>query len=126
MKTPSLTCPVLFRLFFSLLLLATTSTYAAPSLLANGTPTVTTSDGVRLYVRVEGQGRPCVFVHGGPGAGSEVQETLAGPLLEQHFQMIYLDQRGSGRSASSTTKSYGLARQVQDLEELRQQLHLDK
>lgn len=127
MKTPSLTCPALFRPFFSLLLfLATTGAYAAAAVLANGTPTVTTSDGVRLYVRVAGQGRPCVFVHGGPGAGSEVQETLAGPLLEQQFQMIYLDQRGCGRSASSATKSYGLARQVQDLEELRQQLHLDK
>ncbi|WP_345058708.1 alpha/beta hydrolase [Hymenobacter glaciei] len=94
--------------------------------IANGTPTVTTSDGVRLYVRVAGQGRPCVFVHGGPGAGAAVQEALAGPMLEQQFQMIYLDQRGSGRSASAPAGAYGLARLVQDLEELRQQLHIDK
>ena len=94
--------------------------------IANGTPTVMTSDGVRLYVRVAGQGRPCVFVHGGPGAGSQVQEILAGPMLEQQFQMVYLDQRGSGRSASAPAGAYGLPRLVQDLEELRQQLHVEK
>lgn len=125
MKTPYFTRPALFRLIF-LLLLATARAYAGPSVLANGTPAVTTSDGVRLYVRVAGQGHPCVFVHGGPGAGSKVQQVLAGPVLEQQFQMIYLDQRGSGRSASSTATSYALPRLVQDLEELRQQLHLNK
>jgi len=40
--------------------------------------------------------------------------------------MIYLDQRGSGRSASAPRKSYGLDRLVLGLEELRQQLHLEK
>lgn len=92
--------------------------------LPNGTPTITTSDGVKLYTKVAGQGLPCVFIHGGPGSGSQVIETLAGQGLEQHFQMIYLDQRGSGRSASDPRKDYTLARVVQDLEELRQQLHL--
>ncbi|WP_035566586.1 alpha/beta fold hydrolase [Hymenobacter sp. IS2118] len=109
-----------------ILVLLLAHSFAAAQSLSNGTPAVTTSDGVRLYVRVAGEGRPCVFVHGGPGAGAAVQETLAGPLLEQHFQMIYLDQRGSGRSASAPDGAYGLPRLVQDLEELRQQLHLDK
>jgi proline iminopeptidase len=92
--------------------------------LPNGTPTITTSDGVNLYAKVAGQGLPCVFIHGGPGSGSQVIETLAGKGLEQRFQMIYLDQRGSGRSASDPHKDYTLARVVQDLEELRQQLHI--
>ncbi|MDQ2769761.1 MAG: alpha/beta fold hydrolase [Bacteroidota bacterium] len=126
MKTPSFPRPALSRLFFSLLLLVATVATARPAPLPNGTPRITTSDGVALYVRVAGQGRPCVFVHGGPGAGSAVHEALAGPMLEQQFQMIYLDQRGSGRSASAPAGAYGLPRLVQDLEELRQQLHLDK
>jgi proline iminopeptidase len=92
--------------------------------LPNGTPTITTSDGVKLYTKVAGQGLPCVFIHGGPGSGSQAIETLAGKELEQHFQLIYLDQRGSGRSASDPHRDYTLARVVQDLEELRQQLHL--
>ena len=40
--------------------------------------------------------------------------------------MVYLDQRGSGRSASAPTKDYALPPLVQDLEDLRQQLHLEK
>jgi proline iminopeptidase len=44
--------------------------------------------------------------------------------LESTLQLIYLDQRGSGRSASSPRHNYALARQVQDLEELRQRLGL--
>jgi proline iminopeptidase len=92
--------------------------------LPNGTPTITTSDGVKLYIKVAGKGLPCVFIHGGPGSGSQAIATLAGKDLEQRFQMIYLDQRGSGSSASDPHKDYTLARVVQDLEELRQQLHL--
>ncbi|PJJ52767.1 alpha/beta fold hydrolase [Hymenobacter chitinivorans] len=94
--------------------------------LANGTPTITTTDGVQLYTKVAGKGLPCVFVHGGPGSGSYAIEALAGKTLEQNFQMIYLDQRGSGRSASDPAKNYAIERLVQDLEEVRQQLHLDK
>ena len=78
-------------------------------------PSVTTSDGVQLYVRVAGQGQPSVFVHGGPGAGCEAIETLTGPMLEQQFRMTYLDQRGSDRSASAPTKDYALPPLVQDL-----------
>ncbi|WP_400192945.1 alpha/beta fold hydrolase [Hymenobacter sp. B81] len=94
--------------------------------LANGTPTVTTSDGVKLFVKVAGQGRPCVFVHGGPGAGSHSFEALGGRALENQLQLIYVDQRGSGRSPSDPQKNYALARLVQDLEDTRQQLGLEK
>ncbi|MFD2722101.1 alpha/beta fold hydrolase [Hymenobacter monticola] len=123
MKTLRHLRPALFALICALL-------FAAPAAhaqtLRNGTPALTTSDGVRLYVRVAGQGQPCVFVHGGPGAGSDVIEKLAGPALEPNFQMIYLDQRGSGRSASAPAGAYELPRLVQDLEELRHQLHVEK
>ncbi|GAA4390690.1 alpha/beta hydrolase [Hymenobacter koreensis] len=115
----------------ALLLLASLSFTAAtaqqkPAKLTNGTPTVTTSDGVKLFVKVSGQGRPCVFVHGGPGAGSYSYEALGGRALEDQLQMIYLDQRGSGRSPSDPQKNYALTRLVQDLEDTRQQLGLEK
>ncbi|EJF10342.1 hypothetical protein [Pontibacter sp. BAB1700] len=29
----------------------------------------TTSDGVQLYVRMAGEGKPCLFIHGGPAPG---------------------------------------------------------
>ncbi|GAA4347699.1 alpha/beta hydrolase [Hymenobacter saemangeumensis] len=125
MKTLYTLRPALQRLaLLTVLVVAWVGLQARP--LPNGTPSVTTTDGVALYARVAGQGLPCVFVHGGPGAGSFAVESLAGPVLEAQFQMIYLDQRGSGRSASSPAKSYGLDRLVLDLEELRQQLGLKK
>lgn len=122
-------CPALRR--SGQLLLVLGLLHAAPALaqqakLANGTPSITTTDGVPLYVHVSGQGLPCVFVHGGPGAGSYGFEALGGRALEKQLQMIYLDQRGSGRSGSAASKDYSLARQVQDLEELRQQLGLER
>ncbi|GGG47626.1 hypothetical protein GCM10011378_24770 [Hymenobacter glacieicola] len=97
-----------------------------PTTLTNGATTLLTSDSVRLFVQVAGRGTPCVFVHGGPGAGSYSFEKLGGNRLESDLRMIYFDQRGSGRSASSPRKNYSMARMVQDLEELRQHLGLEK
>ena len=92
--------------------------------VAAGLTSVTTSDGVLLKADIAGKGMPCLFVHGGPGSGSEVVEKLAGKTLESHFQMIYLDQRGSGRSASDPKNDYSLDRVVQDMEELRARLQI--
>ncbi|WP_167855598.1 alpha/beta fold hydrolase [Hymenobacter fodinae] len=93
--------------------------------LVNGTPTLTTTDGVKLFAKISGQGVPCVFVHGGPGAWSGMPEALAGPSLEDKLQMIWLDQRGSGRSQNDPAHNYSLDRLVQDLEDVRQQLGLE-
>ncbi len=86
--------------------------------------TFTTSDGVRLVHKVQGNGPASLFIHGGPGSGSEVVERLAGEALEKHLTMIYLDQRGSGRSGSDARKNYTLDRVIQDMEELRESLKL--
>lgn len=96
------------------------------AVLRNGPTTLLTSDSVQLFVQVAGRGTPCVFVHGGPGAGSYSFEKLGGNRLEDELRLIYLDQRGSGRSASSPRKNYSMVRMVQDLEELRQHLGLQK
>lgn len=86
----------------------------------------TTSDGVQLYVRVAGEGKPCLFIHGGPGSWPKYFYALGGDVVEQDLQMIYVDQRGCGRSGGSETDNYSLARMVQDYEELRQHLGYDK
>jgi len=80
---------------------------------------IKTSDGVDLYINVKGKGTPCLYVHGGPGSGSYWLEKFAGDSLEQHFQMIYLDQRGVGRSTSPADQNYSMNRMVQDFEEVR-------
>lgn len=87
---------------------------------------IRTSDSVNLYVNVKGKGTPCLYIHGGPAAGSYFLEKLAGDYLEQHFQMIYLDQRGSGRSTSPRDKNYSMDRIVKDFEEIRTSLEINK
>ena len=61
---------------------------------------IVTSDSVCLYVNVRGIGTPCLYLHGGPGSGSLWLEEFMGDYLEKNFQMVYLDQRGVGRSSS--------------------------
>jgi len=50
---------------------------------------ILTSDSVKLYIKVEGKGIPCLYIHGGPAAGSYFLEKLVGD-----FQKIFF---GDGR-----------------------------
>jgi len=106
---------------FILLALATIAqTFARP--VADREFYFTTSDSVKLYVRVVGQGQPCVFVHGGPGSTTNYFEKSEGSGVEAFMQMIYFDQRGSGRSETAKNGDYSLLRMEKDLEELRRHL----
>lgn len=89
-------------------------------LLAPGSHQLVVND-VRLFYRVAGRrgGTPVVFLHGGPGQGSQSFATLAGPPLERDLRMVYLDQRGSGRSERPWNRAYSLDLLVEDLEALR-------
>ncbi len=108
---------------FSLALLA-----AAPP-LANGEHDVRTPDGVKLWFRIAGvpRGVPVIFLHGGPGEGSQAMQALGGPALEKRLRMVYLDQRGSGRSERpKDAKFYSLALLEGDVEVVRRQLGANK
>ncbi|HEX8513373.1 MAG TPA: alpha/beta hydrolase [Allosphingosinicella sp.] len=85
-------------------------------------------NGVRLWYRVAGrkQGIPVVFLHGGPGQGSQTFAKFAGPHLERSRRMIYLDQRGSGRSEKHWAKRYSIPLMVDDLEQLRRLWGVDR
>ncbi|MDX5338757.1 MAG: alpha/beta hydrolase [Cyclobacteriaceae bacterium] len=87
---------------------------------------ITTSDGVDLFVTVKGTGQPCLYIHGGPGSGSYWMEKFAGDLLESRFQMIYVDLRGVGRSASPKDGNYSMDRMVLDFEEIRKDLGIEQ
>lgn len=90
------------------------------ALASDSTFYFTTSDGVKLFVRIAGEGRPCVFVHGGPGSTAYYFEQMqAAPLIEQKLKMVYFDQRGAGRSASAPNGDYSLGRMIRDIEELK-------
>ncbi|MDN5342582.1 MAG: proline iminopeptidase [Oceanotoga sp.] len=78
-----------------------------------------TSDGIKLYYERKGNGIPCLYLHGGPGYWSKSFQYYAGKYLEKNFDMIYLDQRGCGRSEYSLSKEYSLEKIINDIEELR-------
>jgi len=80
---------------------------------------IKTSDGVDLYLKIKGEGTPCLYIHGGPGSGSYWLEKFSGEMLEKHFKMIYLDQRGVCRSSSPREGNYSMDRMVKDFEEVR-------
>jgi proline iminopeptidase len=78
-------------------------------------------NGVRLWYRAAGRrsGIPVVYLHGGPGQGSQSFAKFAGPYLERDQRMVYLDQRGAGRSERPWNGAYSIDLLVEDLELLR-------
>lgn len=109
---------------FVVLLLCAAACGAQPRPLAPGPRDVVASDGARLAVHVAGHGPPCMFIHGGPGQDSLSFEKMGGDALEAFATMIYVDQRGSGHSPDAT--DYRLARVVDDFEDIRAQLGVDR
>jgi proline iminopeptidase len=85
---------------------------------------------VRLWYKVAGHGAkgapPLLFLHGGPGYNSYSFEAQAGAALEKKLQVIYLDQRGSGRSERPWRGEYSIAALVDDIEALRKTLGVDR
>ncbi|SFS70633.1 alpha/beta fold hydrolase [Brevundimonas viscosa] len=105
----------------ALLAAATAVRASSEASLAPGAHHAVIND-VRLWYRVAGreEGTPVVFLHGGPGQGSQTFARYAGPALEPRLRMVYLDQRGSGRSERPWNDAYSLELLVDDLEQLRQ------
>jgi proline iminopeptidase len=89
-----------------------------------GEQTIATSDSVHLAIKIAGKGPVCLYIHGGPGQDYLSFEQMGGSSLEKKLTMVYLDQRGSGHSQNA--KDYNLNRLVDDIEETRKQLGVDK
>jgi proline iminopeptidase len=83
-------------------------------------------NGVRLWYKIAGKttaaSAPLLFLHGGPGYNSYSFEAQAGRALEAQLPVIYLDQRGSGRSERPWRGDYTIAGMVEDIEALRKML----
>jgi proline iminopeptidase len=80
-------------------------------------------NGVRLWYKVAGtsqpQQAPLLYLHGGPGYNSYSFEKTIGARLEARTLVIYLDQRGSGRSERPWGNDYQMSALVADVEALR-------
>jgi proline iminopeptidase len=85
-----------------------------------------TSDGARIFYRLDGSGeKPVIVVHGGPGMSMAY---LRADMLElsKERSVVFYDQRGSGRSTLTTDASKLTVEQhIQDLDALIQHLGFD-
>ncbi|ABB74883.1 Pimeloyl-ACP methyl ester carboxylesterase [Nitrosospira multiformis ATCC 25196] len=63
---------------------------------------------------------PLILLHGGPGASESALFRHYNSLLEQHFTVVYWEQRGTGRSFHSNIppESMSIAQFVHDLDEV--------
>ena len=99
-----------------------------PELAPYQTGTLTTADGKhQLYYEVSGnpQGKPALFLHGGPGDGSSSKHRrLFDPSV---YRIVVFDQRGAGKSEPAGSLEENTAQAlVQDIEQLRQFLGIEE
>ncbi|MGB4813318.1 MAG: prolyl aminopeptidase [Methylophilaceae bacterium] len=88
---------------------------------------ITVSDIHKVYYEVCGNpnGKPVVFLHGGPGSGcNPAQRRFFDPNI---YRIILIDQRGCGRSLPlGETQQNTTADLVQDMQAIRQALSIDQ
>ena len=99
----------------------------APRADAQTSGYVTTSDNAKLFYKVIGRGTDTLIaIHGGPGMDLESIYGDFTALGARHV-VIFYDQRGGGKSElPADTMRLVAARQIQDLDELRQHFKLAK
>ncbi|WP_284141512.1 alpha/beta hydrolase [Virgibacillus sp. LDC-1] len=83
-------------------------------------------NGCKLYYEVHGQSDEkdtIFFIHGGPGLGDCRGDVTTFKHLESMYQLVFLDMRGSGRSAD--VPPYTHEQWVKDIDGLRDRLSID-
>lgn len=84
-------------------------------------------EGFDLHYRVQGSGKPIVFLAGGPGFDVDYLEDAA-KLFPAGYQRVFLEQRGTGKSRPHPmdADNMSLRLAIEDLEALRQHLGREK
>ena len=83
-------------------------------------------NGVWIYYKTVGRGQPLVVLHGGPGASHDYLLPHLIPLARRN-RLVFIDERGSGRSPSLEDPSgYTIENMVEDVEAVRVALRLGK
>jgi proline iminopeptidase len=82
--------------------------------------------GVLIYYKTLGKGQPLIILHGGPGASHDYLLPYLLPLARKN-KLIFIDERGSGRSQKlENSSAYTVENMVEDVEAVRQMLDLGK
>lgn len=82
-------------------------------------------NGTTLHYEVDGTGPPLVVLHGGLGLDHHIYRRTLAPLTE-HFQLIFPDQRGNGRSTTKDLGSITMPQLADDALALADHLGLDR
>src|SRR2546421_7571782 len=83
--------------------------------------------GHELYYEQSGNplGKPAVFLHGGPGSGTEPQQRRF--FDPRAYRIVLFDQRGCGKSTPYASLEHNTTWDlVSDLEKLREHLKIDR
>jgi proline iminopeptidase len=109
-------------------------TVICSALCAQTTPTSSTvypeeqgfvdANGVMIYYKLLGRGKPLLVVHGGPGASHDYFLPYLLPLA-RHYRLVFIDERGSGQSEKlEEVSAYTVDNMVEDVEAVRRALNL--
>ncbi len=80
----------------------------------------------KLYYEEEGTGIPLVLINGGPGCTHQGFHPYFSQI-KGVARIIYYDQRGTGKSSTDDTgKTYTIKQAIEDLENLRKALKIEK
>lgn len=83
-------------------------------------------NGTELFVKRMGEGEPIIVVHGGPVLEHGYLVSHFMPLAE-NYELIYYDQRLSGRSSAEIDSAgINLSQFIEDIEELRKEIGEEK
>lgn len=82
------------------------------------------SNGVKIYYEIVGQGEPLLLLNGGPGMPHDYLQDLCARLPSA--RLIFYDQRGTGNSDKADPSTYTIDANVEDLENLRRGLNLER
>lgn len=86
-----------------------------------------TVNGAKLYSVTVGTGEPVIVIPGGPGGAHVSYRVFDSLTVNSNIQMIYYDAFGRGKSDTAKNVSeYTLERDIEDIEGLRKEMHLNK
>ena len=86
---------------------------------------VTLPDGYRLSVEELGEGFPLILLHGGPGVDHTMFRPWLDPLADE-FRLVYVDERGQGRSDRVDPATLTLSVWARDVDLLAEALELER
>lgn len=82
------------------------------------------SNDTKIYYKEFGTGNPILVLHGGPGVDHKYMLNLR--ELAKYYRLIFVDQRGNGKSKITNYNTLKFKYFTSDLENIREHLKIDK